>query len=99
MFFVTLSKIHIKLIGLRGLIGQFEASTAHITLDRLHMIKAPTLVIIVTEDKLVPLHSSEVIANRIPNAKLVKVEGGSHSIFIEIRGRFNKEVLDFLRGS
>ncbi len=99
MVFVPLSKIHVKSIGLSGLIAQFEASRGHSTLDRLHMIEAPTLVIIGTKDRLMPLHSSEVIASRIPNAKLVKIEGGAHSLFMEMRGRFNKEVLDFLRGS
>jgi hypothetical protein len=39
-----------------------------------------------------------VIAKLIPNAKLVKVEGGSYAFFIEMSGRFNGEVLDFLRG-
>jgi pimeloyl-ACP methyl ester carboxylesterase len=34
---------------------------------------------------------------RIPNAKLVKFKGGSHTILVEMKGRFNKEVLDFLR--
>jgi pimeloyl-ACP methyl ester carboxylesterase len=41
--------------------------------------------------------SSEVLASRIPNARLVKIEGGSHAVFIGKRGRFNREVLDFLR--
>jgi pimeloyl-ACP methyl ester carboxylesterase len=33
----------------------------------------------------------------IPNARLVKIEGGPHSVFIAKRKKFNKEVLDFLR--
>jgi pimeloyl-ACP methyl ester carboxylesterase len=40
---------------------------------------------------------SDLLASRIPNARLVKVKGGSHAFFMEMRGRFNKEVLDFLR--
>ncbi len=83
----------------KGIVGQVGAAVGHSTLDRLHQIKAPTLVIVGTEDKLVPPRSSEVLAERIPNARLVKVEGGSHSFFVEMRGRFNKEVLDFLAGS
>jgi len=96
---VPLSKIYFKFVGINGVIEELEAARTHNTLDRLHMIEAPTLVITGTEDRLFPFHSSEVIANRIPNAKLVKVEGGSHSFFMEMRGRFNKEVRDFLRGS
>jgi len=82
---------------LDGLIGQFEAVLAHDAADRLRMIKAPTLVITGTEDRLIKPISSEVIANLVPKAKLVKVEGGSHNFSVEMRSEFNREVLDFLK--
>lgn len=59
-------------------------------------IQTPTLVITGAGDRLVSSHDSEVIATRIPNAKLVKVDGGSHAFFIEMKGRLNKEVLAFM---
>jgi pimeloyl-ACP methyl ester carboxylesterase len=71
----------------------------HSTADRLHLIEAPTLVMTGTEDKMVSPGSSEEIASRISNARLVEIEGGSHAFNMEMRGRFNKEVLDFLKGS
>jgi len=37
-----------------------------------------------------------VIAGKIPNAKLVKLEGGSHYFSFEMKNAFNREVLDFL---
>jgi len=40
-----------------------------------------------------------VLAGAIPGARLVKIEDGSHAFFISKRGRFNREVLDFLLGS
>ena len=40
---------------------------------------------------------TEVIASKITNAKLVKVDGGPHALFVAMKGRFNREVLDFLR--
>jgi pimeloyl-ACP methyl ester carboxylesterase len=49
-----------------------------------------------TEDRIVPSSSADVLASRIPNTRLVKIEGGSHTIVAEKRGRFNREVLDFL---
>ena len=85
-----------KLFGIEGLKGQFEAAMTHSTLDRLHLIKAPTLVITGTEDRIVSPSSSDTLASRIPNARLVKIEGGSHTLVAEKRGRFNREVLDFL---
>ena len=85
-----------KLFGIEGLRGQFEAAMSHSTLDRLHLIKAPTLVMAGTEDRIVPSSSADILASRIPNARLVKIEGGSHTLVAEKRGRFNREVLDFL---
>jgi 3-oxoadipate enol-lactonase len=90
--------VRAKLFGIEGLKGQFEAAMTHSTRDRLHAIKAQTLVIAGTEDRIVPSRSADVLASRIPGARLVKVEGGSHTLVAEKRGRFNREVLDFLRG-
>jgi pimeloyl-ACP methyl ester carboxylesterase len=82
---------------LRSARGQLEAVLAHDAADRLRMIKAPTLVITGTEDRLIKPISSEVIASLIPKAKLVKVEGGSHNFSVEMRSEFDREVLDFLK--
>jgi pimeloyl-ACP methyl ester carboxylesterase len=86
-------------LATEGTRGQFEAILGHDTLDRLPTIQAPTLVIVGTQDRLVNPTSSDVLAGAIPGARLVKIEGGSHSFFMSKRGRFNKEVLDFLIGS
>jgi 3-oxoadipate enol-lactonase len=98
MFFVPLSKTYLRFREVQAISGQLEAAMAHSTLDRLDQIKAPTLVIVGTGDRLIPSQSSEMLANMIPGARLVKLNGGSHAFFMEMRGRFNKEVLDFLRG-
>jgi pimeloyl-ACP methyl ester carboxylesterase len=97
IFFLPLIKITNRFISDTGLRGQWEAQLSHNTFDILSTIKATTLVITGTKDRVVKPSSSEVIAKLIPNAKLVKVEGGSHMFFMEMSGRFNKEVLDFLR--
>ena len=99
IFFVPLSKTYLRFREVQAISGQMEAAMAHSTLDRLHQIKAPTLVIVGTGDRLVPSQSSELLANMIPDTRLVKLNGGSHAFFMEMRGRFNREVLDFLRGN
>jgi pimeloyl-ACP methyl ester carboxylesterase len=66
-------------------------------LDRLHLIQSPTLVITGTEDRVIRPASSDVLAKEIPNARLVRVQGGSHAFFVAMKSRFNREVLDFLR--
>jgi 3-oxoadipate enol-lactonase len=97
IFFLPLMKITNRFISDTGLLGQWEAQLGHNTFDKLSTIKVPTLVLTGTKDRVIKTSSSEVIAKLIPNAKLVKVEDGSHLFSMEMSGRFNKEVLDFLR--
>ena len=98
MILLSLSKYSMKSINPEGHFKQMSAISSYSTLDRLHLIKASTLVITGTGDRIISPGASEVIASHIPNAKLVLVKGGSHAFFMEMRGRFNKEVLGFLMG-
>lgn len=95
---VPIAKIQARLNGNAGLRGQLEAVLGHNTLDNLPAIRVPTLAISGTKDRVIKPSSSEVIAKLIPNAKLVQIDGGSHAFNIEMSGRFNREVLSFLRG-
>ncbi len=80
-----------------GMMRQTEACATHNTLDRLPLIKSPTLVIVGTKDRIIKTSSSEVLAEKIPGAQLVKIKGGSHSFHMEMSGQFNKAVLNFLK--
>jgi len=84
-------------ISLDAIMAQVEATIAHRTTDRLHQIKAPTLVITGDADNLIPPANSDVIARAIPGAKLVKIPGGSHGFNFETPELFNREILSFLR--
>jgi 3-oxoadipate enol-lactonase len=84
-------------VGLDGMAAQLVAAASANTLERLDSIQAPTLVLTGAGDRLVDPSASRVLASRIPHAKLVMVEGGSHAFAIEMRRRFNREVLNFLR--
>lgn len=95
--FIPLSEQYLKRTGLEGFSGQIAAASDCNTLDRLHLIKSQTLVITGTEDRVVPCLSSEIIADKIPDSKLTKIEGGSHAMYLEMSDRFNSEVLDFLK--
>jgi 3-oxoadipate enol-lactonase len=67
------------------------------TYDRLPDIKAPTLVIGGTEDRIVPHANSKLLASRIPNAELVIIENATHGVFIsDPTDKVSKIVLDFL---
>ena len=82
--------------SLEAILGQVEAVMGHRTTDRLHQITSPTLVITGDADLLIPPGNSDVLARHIPNARLVKVPGGSHGFNLETPAVFNRAVLDFL---
>jgi pimeloyl-ACP methyl ester carboxylesterase len=98
--FGLLARVQTMFTGASGRVGiaaQSEACLKHNTLERLSSITAPTLVIVGTGDRIIKPVSSEVIAGKVPDAKLVKVEGGSHYFSFEMRKVFNREVLNFLK--
>jgi pimeloyl-ACP methyl ester carboxylesterase len=79
--------------------GQVDGIKGYDSLDRLPLIKAPTLVLTGTKDRVIKPESSNTISQKIPNAKLVKIDKGSHVICWEMSKVFNKEVLDFLKST
>jgi 3-oxoadipate enol-lactonase len=96
---LPLMKVQVRLTSATGLIGQWEAVLGHNAAEVLPKINAPTLIIVGAKDREHKTTSSEVIASLILNSKLVKIEGGSHALFFEMSGRFNREVLNFLKDS
>jgi pimeloyl-ACP methyl ester carboxylesterase len=96
--FIALMKINRKAIDSKGIFDQAQALSTHSTLDRLRLIKSPTLVMTGTGDRLVSPRHSDILAGEISGAKLVKVRSGSHAFFFEKAGIFNREVLAFLKG-
>lgn len=98
VFLRPLAKAAVRFYPIDGVVEQRKAVSSHDTTGRLGTVRAPTLVITGTEDRLVNPASSETIAKLIPNARLVKVPGGGHYFFMEKRDDFNREVLGFLGG-
>jgi len=80
-----------------AILAQVAAVMGHSTTERLRHIGAPTLVITGDQDLLISPANSDIIAREIPNARLVKVPGGSHGFNFETPDVFNREVLAFLR--
>lgn len=75
---------------------QAEACINHNSYEELNKIKCKTLVIGGDNDKIVGQNSSEEIAERIENSKLIIYKGLGHSVHEEEKG-FKKEVLKFLK--
>jgi pimeloyl-ACP methyl ester carboxylesterase len=64
--------------------------------DRLGEIRAPTLVLTGTEDVVVDPRNSELLAERIPDARLELFPGTGHLFFWERPERFVEVVAEFL---
>jgi 3-oxoadipate enol-lactonase len=64
--------------------------------DRLGEIQAPTLVIAAAEDVATPPEHAEVLANGIPDAKLVVLPDAAHLANVEQPEAFSKLVADHL---
>ena len=68
------------------------------THSRLAGIKAPTLVIGGVNDQLIPCANSKIIADQIPNSKLVELEDSSHIYTTDKPEKSVETILEFLDG-
>ena len=82
--------------SIEAIMAQVDAVMSHQATDRLSSIKSPTLVITGDADLLIPPANSDLIASKIPGARLVKIPGGTHGFNFETPDLFNRAVLDFL---
>jgi pimeloyl-ACP methyl ester carboxylesterase len=78
------------------------ARQCHETTHLIHKIKAPTLVIVGSKDTHEGgtgshVDSAKVLAEKIPNAELVLIEGGRHGFLREMPEQGHPPILDFLR--
>jgi len=67
------------------------------TIERLGQIKAPTLVIIGSDDAQSLKNIADTLAAGIPGARKVVIPGASHHPPVERPNEFNKAVLSFLK--
>jgi 3-oxoadipate enol-lactonase len=66
------------------IMAQLQAIAVHDTSDRLGEITTPTLVVHGTDDLLLPVRNGEVIAGKIPGARLEILDGIGHMFFWEV---------------
>ena len=82
---------------LQATVAQVQAMTGHDTYDRLPSITAPTLVIHGADDPLQPAENARILAERIPGAEIILLEGAHHAYGGEKPAEVHAAVLDFLR--
>ena len=78
-------------------VKQVRAIHRHNTLKDLSKIKSETLILTGSKDSLLPDTSSDILKEKIPNSKLVKIPGANHGVHYEQSEEFNRLVLDFLK--
>ena len=79
-----------------ALCRQVDADLAHDTAERLGAIRCPTLVVGGEEDTIFFREHHEMLAARIPNARLVMFPKLGHSPAIENNDAFNEALAAFL---
>lgn len=89
---------HIAGVDLPGLLEMFRLGQEHSARDLLPHIEVPVLIVHGTADVMTPFYLAEEMARRIPDAELVAVPGGAHTLPAEDPDRITAVVQTFLRG-
>jgi len=76
--------------------GDFLACDAFDVMARLGEIRVPTLVVTGTADRLTPVKYARFLAQHIPDAQLVLVEGAGHMVMLERPQEVSEAVARFL---
>jgi 3-oxoadipate enol-lactonase len=79
----------------RAFSAQYEAVRQHDVWDRLPSLTMPVLVLHGSEDAVMPVGNAEVLASRIPGAKLVILDGLGHLFWHEDPARAAAAILDW----
>ncbi len=87
---------HVSLIDPLIIAKMIRGMHAHSAEDLLTKIDVPVLIVHGTADPFTPLGVAKEMADRIPDAKLVVFEGGSHTLPIEYPDEIAAEVVPFL---
>ena len=80
----------------QGFFAQLQGILAWEAYTRLPQITPPTLVIHGVNDRLVPAPNADLIAARIPSARLVKLADAGHILFTDQPAKSHDAVLEFL---
>ncbi|MFB6152131.1 MAG: alpha/beta fold hydrolase [Haloarculaceae archaeon] len=75
---------------------QSEAVDGFDVSDRLGELAVPALVVHGTADRVVPVENGRLVAEGLPDAEFVAVEGGPHLVFVERAGEVNDAIRGFL---
>jgi 3-oxoadipate enol-lactonase len=81
----------------QGYVQACEALKINDLTDQIHKINVPTLCIAGTEDGSTPPAQVKAMADQIPNAQYILIEGVGHIPCIEVPELIAKHILDFVK--
>lgn len=67
-----------------------------VSMDALGEVAVPMLMLVGSEDPIVPVRVAREVADRVPGCELAVVEAAGHSSYFEKPAEFNALVLDFI---
>lgn len=83
--------------GAAAMLNDMRACDKFDIMERIGEIKTPTLALCGDKDDMTPPKYSHYLAARMPNAKAVVIEGGTHMLFAEKPVEVNTAIDDFLK--
>jgi len=85
-------------LNAKAVVRQMVAALHHDTTDRVHTIKAPTLLITGNADRLIPMKNSQDLAQRIPGSSLRVLDGAGHDFPAQRPSEAADALLSFFAG-
>ena len=79
------------------LLGDFLACDGFDVRTQVTEIRAPTLVLVGSEDRMTPPRFSQWLAEQLPTARLLQIEGAGHMLMLERPHQVGDAALSFLR--
>jgi pimeloyl-ACP methyl ester carboxylesterase len=76
--------------------AHLRVSGRHDAYDALPSLEVPTLVLHGSDDRMAPVENAQILAERIPGARLHVLDGGRHGFFDEFAGEVTPAVREFL---
>ncbi len=81
----------------KDIVNQVYAQSTHYTLDRLHEIKNPTLILAASHDRVCPKSAAIEMHEKIQNSTLKIFQNAGHFSFFSRAPEVNRILIDFLK--
>ena len=85
-------------MGARVQLSDFRCCDQFDVMDKIYQVRIPTLVICGSEDQMTPVKYSKYLVDRIKDARLEIIDGGTHYVFMEKPDEVNEVIEEFVTG-